>query len=173
MTINRKTLGPKDLEPLCGFDASTLKEWRRLELLEGIGEQSGNSRWKYSLREAVTLAICNSLRMAGLPGYVAIKVAKNVHDDVLKAAGFYGRRTTPDFELLAIWNNEASGANPQFVGLSVHQPWETYRATEYEEIKRYISAPAPIVADLHKLCVAFPDPLKRALAEAMEALRNG
>jgi hypothetical protein len=160
------------MQPLCGFDASMLKEWRRLELLEGIGKLEGNGRWKYSVREAVIIAICNSLRLANLPGYVAIKVAKDIQDDVLKTAGFYGSRVQPDFKLLAIWNNEASGQNPQFKGFSQYPPWETYAAVDFEEIYRSITAPAPIVADLHKITKAFPDALKAAMLTAMKELRN-
>lgn len=171
MHLNQKTLGPKDMHPLCGFDASMLKEWRRLELLEGIGKLQSNGRWKYSVREAVILAICNSLRLANLPGYVAIKVAKDIHDDVLKTAGFYGLRTHAGFRLLAIWNNEASGPNPQFTGFSQYPPWETYPADDFEEIYRFIQAPAPIVVDLHKITKAFPDALKAAMLTAMEELR--
>ena len=172
MHFNQKTLGPKDMQPLCGFDASMLKEWRRLDLLEGIGKLESNGRWKYSVREAVMLAICNSLRLANLPGYVAIKVAKDIHDDVLKTADFYGSNVEPDFKLLAIWNNEASGQNPQFQGFSQYPPWETYAADDFEEIYRFIQAPAPIVVDLHKIAKAFPDALMAAMLTAMEELRR-
>lgn len=171
MTLNQQILGPKDMQPLCGFDASMLKEWRRLELLEGIGNLEGNGRWKYSVREAVILAICNSLRLGNLPGNVAIKVAKDIQDDVLKTAGFYGLRVQPDFKFLAIWNNEASGQHPQFAGSSTHFPWETYAANDFEEIYHFIQAPAPIVVDLHKITKAFPDALKAAMLNAMEELR--
>jgi hypothetical protein len=171
MSINDPILGPKELEPLCGFDALMLKEWRRLKLLEGFGKLGENGRWKYTVREAVKLAICNSLRLAGLPGHVAIKVGWDIHDDVLKAAEFYGSKFQPDFNLLAIWNNEASGEGVQ--GLtSRYLPWSSYPADDWAEIYQFIDAPAPIVADLHKLSVAFPKPLIAALQDAMKELAS-
>ena len=170
MSINDRTLTPKDLEPLCGFHASMLKEWRRLDMLEGIGERHGNGRWQYTLREAVQLSICNSLRLAGLPGYIAIKVAQDIHDDALKAAGFYGPKKKPGFELIAIWNTEGPQGYPRDYNqgeVSRYFPWSSYPAGSWEEIMRFIDAPAPIVVDLHKICVAMPAPLKDALREAM------
>lgn len=163
--FNIANLTPKALEELTEVPPEAMRLWRNRGFLDGIGKVEENGRWKYSTREAVKLAIANHLRLSGVPPKVAVMIGQDIHDDVLKTAGFYRDRTC-DYEMLAIWNGESGGTGQAVT--SRYFPWASYQAQYYEEIRRFIEAPAPIVADLHKLCVAFPEPLKRALGEAIK-----
>jgi len=171
MSINQKNRSPKEMEILCGFGPAMLKEWRRLKLLDHIGEVLSNGHWKYSVREAVILSLCNSFRLAGLPGHVAIKVASDIVEDVLKTVGFYGVNTKPNFSLIAIWNEDATPDGSKNL-LPRYYPWDCYEANDWQEIYHFIKAPAPIVADLHKLSTAFSKSLVAALRDEMAGVKH-
>ncbi|KRS16549.1 hypothetical protein [Roseovarius indicus] len=46
---------------LSGIKNDVLRDWRRRQILDGVGEQNDSRRWQYSLHETVELAIVREL----------------------------------------------------------------------------------------------------------------
>ncbi|WIY26960.1 MerR family transcriptional regulator [Parasedimentitalea psychrophila] len=170
MSFTDRDLTPKDVESLTGFSSQFLREWRRLEYLVGIGEQGANDRWKYSLKDALTLAICTQIRGSGLDGGVAIKIAKDFANTVLDQAGFFKETKEPRY--LAVWSNSALPENRRQFPLDPLAPFATYQAELIGEIDHVVNAPAPIILDAVKVLDCLPKELFDALLKAKREMRE-
>lgn len=170
MSLSVPKYQPSEIEALTGFGPQQLREWRRLGFLEGFGKLDDNGRWKYSLREAIALAICSQMRGVGLDGGIAIKVAKDFSNMVLLIAQIQASRETP-FRYLAIWNNEVLPPAQRQFPLDPLAPFATYKAQDLQEIDHFVNASAPIILDAYKVTTCFPEALTAALVEMKREIR--
>lgn len=169
MSLSDKTLTPQEVEALTGFGPELLRVWRSRGMLDGIGLAEGG-RWKFSLTEAVALAVCTQLRSVGLDGGVAIKVAGEFSETVLRAMEVRPGRQPAAPRYLAIWNNSVLPSDQGQFRCDRLAPYATYEADSLEEINRFLNAPTVIVLDAFKVAACLPGALIESLKNAKLAL---
>lgn len=158
--LNEKTLDPKDLNNLTGVSVDLLRLWRNRGILDRVGEKLSNGRWKYSLRDCVAIATANYLRSFIADQEVAMRLAIDLSNDVLRQMGFWG---FPDDELfVAVWDNSALPAELRKFPMDPLAPWASYQMSLRDEW-RTLDIPVATVIDVRLLPHAFPQNLIGAI----------
>ena len=158
--LNDKTLDPKDLMGLTGVSADLLRLWRNRGVLDRVGQKLNNGRWKYSLRDCVSIATANYLRSFIGDQEVAMRLAIDLSNDVLRQMGFWG---VPEQELfVAVWDNSALPLSLRRFPADPLSPWASYHMPLRDEWQM-LNLPAAIVIDVRILHYAFPQNLIGAI----------
>lgn len=158
--LDDKTLDPKDLTGLTGVSTDLLRLWRNRGILDRVGEKLKNGRWKYSLRDCVSIATANYLRSFIADQEVAMRLAIDLSNDVVKQMGFWGM---PDQELfVAVWDNSALPPQLRKFPMDPLAPWASYHMSLRDEWIT-LNIPAATVIDVRLLPHAFPQNLIGAI----------
>lgn len=78
-----RRFGQATTSTMSGVSQEVLRDWRRRDFLNGIGEQGENSRWRYSFDEILLLAIARVLDGCGQPVRQLIYMADRLRFFVL------------------------------------------------------------------------------------------
>lgn len=150
-----RVFSQSDASRLSGVPQDVLRDWRRREFLDGLGEQGENGRWSYSFHEIILLAIVRALEDNRQPISILIFMAHHLSMSVINEFRKSDEYISFARANSAFWFNWADGH--MMAPMAVHS---------LDDID-HIPSPNPqvILVNTAKLAQAMPDGIKLLLGE--------
>jgi DNA-binding transcriptional MerR regulator len=158
MTIE---FGQSEVSQITGISSVTLRDWRRRNLLDGIGTTNAAGRWCYRRGEIVTLASAKQIETLGIDLSRSIEIAVASRGIISERLRPPDKRLFEQHKFIASWPVESGQTR-------VGAPVGKLEAVQFNDLNRIVeyAGIGAIVIDIEKITQAMPKKIQDLFREA-------